>query len=192
MLSDPMVDYAMDRIEQQLPAQRANDGSDHHWYDQRGAADADPRQVHVQQQRDTKAEDHFRCHSGRRVEESDRDAASENRIAQQVLIVLQPDIAAAEQPLALRVTCEAEIEGEGQRHPENAKHHHEGRKDRHAGEIAIEHDAPPSPCRARRRWRYQAGTRAPAAASFPHSLSRPPTPGRYQHTIIRYMCLTQW
>src|ERR1700680_1900918 len=80
---------------------------------------------------------------------------------------------------ALRVTCEAEIKGEGQRHPENAKHHHEGRKDRHAGEIAIEHDAPPSPCRARRRWRYQGGTRELAAASFRHSLSRPPTHGRY-------------
>jgi len=70
---------------------------------------ADPRQVDVQQQRDTKAEYHFRGHSGRRVDEGDRDAASEDRIAQQVLIVLQPDIAAAEQPLALRVTCEAEI-----------------------------------------------------------------------------------
>src|ERR1700752_65372 len=79
--------------------------------------------------------------------------------AQQVLIVLQPDIAAAEQPLALRVTCEAEIEGERQRHPENAKHHHERRKDRHAGEIAIEHDGRWSPCRARRRCRYQGGTR---------------------------------
>jgi ABC-type glycerol-3-phosphate transport system permease component len=45
MLTDPMVDYAMARIEQQLPAQRANDGSDHLWDDQRGSADADPRQV---------------------------------------------------------------------------------------------------------------------------------------------------
>src|SRR6516164_10540696 len=146
MLTDPMVDYAMARVEQQLPAQRANDWSDHYWYDQRGAANADPRQVYVQQQRDTKAEDHFRCHSGRRVNQGDRDAASEDRIAQQILIVLQPDVAAAEQPLALCITREAEIEGEDQRHPEYSKHHHERRKDRHAGKIAIEH-APPLPCR---------------------------------------------
>src|ERR1700731_908202 len=86
MLTDPMVDYTMARIEQQLPAQRANDGRDHHWYDERGAADADPRPGDVPQQRDTKAEYHFRGHSGRRVDEGDRDAASEDRIAQQVLI----------------------------------------------------------------------------------------------------------
>jgi NAD(P)-dependent dehydrogenase (short-subunit alcohol dehydrogenase family) len=173
LLTDPMVDHAVARIEQQLPAQRANDGSDHHWYDQRSTADADPRQADVEQQRDTKSEDHFRCRSGRRVDEGYPNAASEDWIAQQILIVLQPDIAAAKQSLALCVTCEAEIEREGQRHSKNAKHHRERWKDRRAREIAIERDAPPSPCRARRRSRYRGVLRELAAAKFPHLLSSP-------------------
>lgn len=87
MLTDPIVDYAMARIEQQLPVQRTNDGRDHHRYDQRGAADADPRQVHSATAL-YQGEDLFRGYRCRRVNEGDRDAASEDRIAKQVLILI--------------------------------------------------------------------------------------------------------
>ena len=138
MAADPVVDDAVVGIEQQLPAQRRDDGRDHHRHHERGAEEADPRQIDIQQQRDAQAKGKLCGDGDRGVDAGDPQALQELWIGQQVLIVGGASKVAGEQGLLRRPALEAEIQREHQRDAEDQQHHRTGRQHGEPHELPIQ------------------------------------------------------
>ena len=79
MAADQVVDDAVVGVEQQLPAERGDNRGDHHRHDQRGAEQADPGQVDVEQQRDAEPGSQFGGDGDGGVAQRQRQAADEIR-----------------------------------------------------------------------------------------------------------------